>query len=38
MPDYVLKSRRVLQLRKDFADKREDHVPLVYQPKVGRIE
>ncbi len=26
MPSYALKSRRVLQLREDFADKRENHV------------
>jgi hypothetical protein len=31
MPAYALKSRRVLQLRKDLADKREDHESLVYQ-------
>ena len=33
MPSYAFKSRRVLQLRKDFADKRENHVVLVYQPR-----
>jgi hypothetical protein len=26
MPSYALKSRRVLQLRKDLADERENHV------------
>jgi hypothetical protein len=29
MPSYALKSRRVLQFRKDFADEREDHVSSV---------
>jgi hypothetical protein len=29
MPSYAFETRRVLQLRKDFADKREDHVPSV---------
>jgi hypothetical protein len=31
MPSYALKSRRVLQLREDFADKRENHEIPVYQ-------
>ena len=31
MPLYALKPRRVLQLREDFADKRENHVVSVYQ-------
>ena len=31
MPANALKSRRVLQLREDFADEREDHVSSVYQ-------
>jgi hypothetical protein len=29
MPSYTLESRRVLQLREDFADKRENHEALV---------
>jgi hypothetical protein len=29
MPSYALESGRVLQLRKDFADERENHVRLV---------
>jgi hypothetical protein len=31
MPDYAIKSRRVLQLHEYFADKREDHLTSVYQ-------
>ena len=31
VPDYAFKTRGVLQLRKNFADKREDHECLVYQ-------
>jgi hypothetical protein len=31
VPGYAIKSRRVLQLRKDFADKRENHLTSVYQ-------
>jgi hypothetical protein len=31
MASYTLKSRRVLQLREEFADKREDHEFSVYQ-------
>ena len=31
MPSYALKTGRVLQLREDFADERENHVYSVYQ-------
>jgi hypothetical protein len=31
MPSYAIKSGRVLQLREDFADEREDHALSVYQ-------
>jgi hypothetical protein len=36
MPSYALKSRRVLQLRKYLADKRENHEFSVYQRRLGR--
>jgi hypothetical protein len=29
VPAYAIKSRGLLQLRKNFADKREDHLTLV---------
>jgi len=36
MPSYALKPGRVLQLRKDFADERENHVLSVYSERLNR--